>query len=85
MAARGDPGGGADVYLAYLQHRPDDEGAITNVARLLLEDGRPGEAMVWARRRVARSPEDRDALDFLIAVEAALARAERKAAAAAAQ
>lgn len=82
-AKRGDAIGGADVYLAYLRTTPDDAGAVKNSARLLLQAGRPGDALRMAQRLVELKPGDQDALDSLVMVEAAAKREAARAAAAA--
>ncbi|MFN2425772.1 MAG: hypothetical protein ABR587_04940 [Candidatus Binatia bacterium] len=84
MARRGDAGGGADVYLAYLAHSPEDWGAVTNVTRLLLDAGRPEEAVDWARRLVTLRPEDPLSIDTLVLAETAARRARERAGSAAA-
>lgn len=79
MARRGDPAAGAEVYRAYLAHRPDDAAAMKNLTRLLLQAHRPEEAVQWAQRRIALEPGDRDALESLVIAEGAVRRAAEKA------
>ena len=80
MAARGADAEGAAVYANHLATTPTDTGAMTNLARLLLNAGRPDEALVWARRLVEIAPENPDAVSTLVRAEAALKRAQQKAA-----
>lgn len=80
LAARGANAEGAAVYTNFLATTPNDTGAMKNLARLLLKAGRPAEAMSWARRLVEVAPEDPGAVSTLVSVEAAVKRAEQKAA-----
>ncbi|MFN2375157.1 MAG: hypothetical protein ABR538_01385 [Candidatus Binatia bacterium] len=79
MARRGEPAAGAEVYRAYLVHRPDDAAAMKNLTRLLLKANRPQEAVEWAQRRTALEPGDRNALESLVIAEGAVRRAEESA------
>jgi hypothetical protein len=78
MATRGNPSGGANVYIAYLAVRPDDAAAVTNLTRLLLDAGRYNEAVRWAQRLVELQPGDQTAMDTLILAETTARRAEEK-------
>lgn len=79
MAARGADAEGAQVYANYLSTTPTDTGAMINLARLLLNAGKPDEALVWARRLVELAPENPDAVSTLVRAEAAAKRARQKA------
>ncbi|HEY2775321.1 MAG TPA: hypothetical protein VGK20_14840 [Candidatus Binatia bacterium] len=69
MAERGDAGGAAESYLAYIATTPDDTNALKNLASLLMQAGRPREALHWARRLVELLPGDQGAVDVLEAAE----------------
>ena len=79
IAARKNPSGGADQYLRYLELKPEDAGAVTNVTRLLLAADRSQEALHWAKRAVLLSPGDSDVIALLVTAEGRARRAEKAA------